>query len=322
MTQRLLEIAAKLPNPPFQKQAGTRAAVSVVFRLVPKVPLTTPPVLAQNWNIESLKGFLRKWEDPDVQLLYIKRSIYPGDRHSGHIAFPGGKLELGESPYEAAVRETREEVGLHLDNHKQFAYLGWLGEVNPYSGSFKKINMFLSTHVFLQTVPGSINLEPNEEVASCKWVSLEEFCEGFKHNFKPKYCEYPGIPFWLSKYLKSSKKITGTVAGIELPPEPKLLYEKETFSESFHLWGVTYRRTRALMMLVPFELRRTRRVSWVYFNLDWPYSLANWPLKVLDTLSLERYIDFYKMPLYMGVGMCLRVLLGLSAFWALKTCIN
>lgn len=35
--------------------------------------------------------------------------------HAGQIAFPGGALEAGESVEEAALRETREEIGLSID---------------------------------------------------------------------------------------------------------------------------------------------------------------------------------------------------------------
>jgi 8-oxo-dGTP pyrophosphatase MutT (NUDIX family) len=33
-------------------------------------------------------------------------------RHSGQIALPGGRIELGETPWAAAVREAHEEIGL------------------------------------------------------------------------------------------------------------------------------------------------------------------------------------------------------------------
>jgi 8-oxo-dGTP pyrophosphatase MutT (NUDIX family) len=46
--------------------------------------------------------------------------------HSGQVAFPGGKIDAGETPCEAAFREAQEEIGLE----KRFVEpLGWL---DPY----------------------------------------------------------------------------------------------------------------------------------------------------------------------------------------------
>ena len=36
------------------------------------------------------------------------------NRHSGQYALPGGRLDEGETPLQAAIRETREELGLTL----------------------------------------------------------------------------------------------------------------------------------------------------------------------------------------------------------------
>lgn len=34
------------------------------------------------------------------------------NRHAGQVSFPGGRIEAGETPEQAALRETQEEVGL------------------------------------------------------------------------------------------------------------------------------------------------------------------------------------------------------------------
>lgn len=54
----------------------------------------------------------------------IQRPVYEGV-HGGQIAFPGGKLEKGESYKAAAYRETQEEIGVNSD------LLHHIGDLDP-----------------------------------------------------------------------------------------------------------------------------------------------------------------------------------------------
>lgn len=56
-----------------------------------------------------LLGLVDRPEGP--QIILTQRSAHLRD-HGGQISLPGGRLEAGESPVEAALREADEEIGL------------------------------------------------------------------------------------------------------------------------------------------------------------------------------------------------------------------
>jgi 8-oxo-dGTP pyrophosphatase MutT (NUDIX family) len=96
--------------------------------------------------------------------LLIKRAEREGDPWSGQIAFPGGKMNEGdESVLHAAIRETKEEVGLDLAGDA--AFLGYLGSFRTHTGT-----MDVVPSVFLLKKKAEIS--PNEEVSDFKWVGL------------------------------------------------------------------------------------------------------------------------------------------------------
>jgi len=55
-------------------------------------------------------------DDDDEPHIILTRRADHLDKHSGQVAFPGGKVEDGdETPVVAALREAHEEIGLHPD---------------------------------------------------------------------------------------------------------------------------------------------------------------------------------------------------------------
>ncbi|MFV0278647.1 MAG: NUDIX hydrolase [Parahaliea sp.] len=105
----------------------------------------------------------------ELHILMIKRAEREGDPWSGHMAFPGGRMDPGDANgYATALRETEEEVGLRLADAA--TCIGRLSEIQtrPHRGV---LNMFVTPFVFrLEREP---RFCPNHEVAEVVWVPLE-----------------------------------------------------------------------------------------------------------------------------------------------------
>ena len=51
-------------------------------------------------------------ERPEGLSVLLTRRASSMRRHSGQVAFPGGRMDAGESPWQAALREAEEEIAL------------------------------------------------------------------------------------------------------------------------------------------------------------------------------------------------------------------
>jgi 8-oxo-dGTP pyrophosphatase MutT (NUDIX family) len=73
-------------------------------------------------------------ENDEWRLLFILRAQVEGDMHSAQVAFPGGRLDTGEtSAYDAALREAREEIALDSSQVRVLGHLENFITISNYS---------------------------------------------------------------------------------------------------------------------------------------------------------------------------------------------
>lgn len=102
----------------------------------------------------------------EPELLFIKRAEHEGDPWSGHMAFPGGRYEPGDSTLEeTACRESFEELALDL---RAGTILGRLDDLAPRSPVLPPILI----RPYVAVVAPDVTFSPSEEVAATFWVPL------------------------------------------------------------------------------------------------------------------------------------------------------
>ena len=160
---------------------GSEVFARVAKRLVPH----EPPQKGQRFAAVSI--IVRDMQFPSV--LLIKRAERTGDPWSGQIAFPGGKMQSGDgTARDTAVRETMEEVGVDLSRAD---FMGYAPTATTHTG-----NMEVVPAVFV--LKESVEVKPNEEVASFRWIDLEDLLApeaqyGYKLSHDGNYVELPAF---------------------------------------------------------------------------------------------------------------------------------
>jgi 8-oxo-dGTP pyrophosphatase MutT (NUDIX family) len=146
------------------QQALAHADMSrLVMRLGSRVPVDAHP--AAQSRLAAVSAVLRV-VDGEPELLFIKRAELERDPWSGHMAFPGGRLEPGDASLEVtAIRETQEELALDLTRGR---LLGRLDDLEPRSRTLPPIII----RPFVAIVEPDVALTPSDEVAATFWVPL------------------------------------------------------------------------------------------------------------------------------------------------------
>jgi 8-oxo-dGTP pyrophosphatase MutT (NUDIX family) len=139
----------------------------------------------------------------EVRILMIKRAERDGDPWSGHMAFPGGRMDPGDRHgFDVAVRETEEEIGLTLGNAEPC--IGRLSEIMTRPLLLRRA-MIVSPYVFrLDREP---DFNPNHEVDEVVWVPLAYLLD--RANREPMTWLRGKIEIPLPCYLYEGYRIWG-----------------------------------------------------------------------------------------------------------------
>lgn len=136
-----------------------------------------PPKLWHDPRIETIEEFV-----PAAVLIAITERKRPGmlllhrpstmRAHPGQIAFPGGRIDAGETPIEAALREANEELGIRRSDVRI------VGQTDIYrTGSGYEITPVIGV------VPPDLDIRPNPaEVAQWFEVPVDFVLDAANHT--------------------------------------------------------------------------------------------------------------------------------------------
>lgn len=146
------------------------------------------------------------YPDPSFQQLIfplIVRAEQEGSVHSGQVAFPGGKVELGENPLETALRETEEEIGVKVTPEQ---VLGELTEIYIPPSNF----MVYPYVAFIEQKPAF--LPDTKEVASIFETPVLRLLTEETRKIKP--VQYKGMDLLLPYLDLDQNMVWGATAMI------------------------------------------------------------------------------------------------------------
>ena len=153
-----------------------------------------------------------------TELLFLQRARREGDPWSGHIGFPGGKIDASdENPRHAAIRETREETAIDL------RHADYLCRLDDQATHLSKVHV--AGFVFYLANGSELTL--NHEIRKAFWLPLSDLVD-------------------------ETRYVTATVAGEWGEREVSAINILD--GEGPVLWGLTYRFTAQVLACAGHEL--------------------------------------------------------------------
>ena len=127
-----------------------------------------PELSDARYSMRAAVALVLREKGPDLEALFIRRAEHEGDPWSGHLAFPGGRIDpIDTGPRMAAERETLEELELDLSDAR---LLGQLSDVPGHAES-------ICVSGFVYGIDGDPPLTPNYEIRSVFWSPLDHLTD-------------------------------------------------------------------------------------------------------------------------------------------------
>jgi 8-oxo-dGTP pyrophosphatase MutT (NUDIX family) len=159
----------------------------------------------------------------DTEILFIRRAEKHGDPWSGHMAFPGGHVDPGDASFlHAAIRETREEIGIDLVGCGE--HIGMLEPQGPALRRPGSASLLVAPFVFRLRDP--VVCVPNDEVAEVVWTPLTPILRAYNHVEEARIVE------------GAERALSGYQVG-----------------DSHLVWGLTYRMLHSFFAVVDPDWR-------------------------------------------------------------------
>ncbi len=134
-------------------------------------------------SVEAAVALLLRDGEADLEVLMIRRAQSEGDRWSGHIAFPGGRVDPTDAgARRAAERETLEEVGVELGARQ---LLGQLDDLRGTAESIRVSGFVYGLESSGAAHPSDPPLTLNYEVAEAFWMPIDTLQDPARHALRP-----------------------------------------------------------------------------------------------------------------------------------------